>query len=170
MLSAFDAFCRVILVLTVVVQILRSDYMAQRRKWEEERDREALSIFEDYDAEYELPSESDVRGQSWPMTPRLKPRPDDEQQVDEIAQMEEAELCALLDLQDHQEAEAQEAAMQMQTQMQDIPSSPTRYGSDDDDFDEIFMELASSQPQRMHMSFEGPLSQQQEDTDMMDTT
>lgn len=27
----------------------------------------------------------------------------------------------------------------------DIPSSPTRYGSDEEDYDDIFMEMASSQ-------------------------
>lgn len=102
-------------------QILRSDYIAQRRRWEEERDREAhIFDYEDYEQADELPG----LPQSWPMTPRLKAQPDDEQQVDEIEQMEEEELRALLELQEQEEAA-----------MRDIPSSPTRYGSDDEDYD-----------------------------------
>jgi hypothetical protein len=121
--------------------------MTQRRKWEEERNREAHF----YDVEeYEPVTE--------PTTPRLRAQPDEvlqEQQVDEIAQMEEEELRTLLEAQYHEASIDQE-------QMQDIPSSPTRYGSDDEDYDDIFMQLLSSQ------QVQGQV--QQQDTEMMDTT
>jgi hypothetical protein len=141
-------------------QILRSDYLAQRRKWEQERDREAQFFFED---EAEADNEDNALPQSWPVTPRLQAQPDDEQQVDEMAQIEEEELRALLEMQQQQEAEAAWRA----TQQQDVPSSPTRYGSDDEDYDDIFMELLSSQQQAQ--ASQG-MSGQQQDTEMMDTT
>lgn len=97
----------------------------------------------------------------WPSTPRLRALPDDAQEVDEIAQMEEEELRELLALQDQEQASA----------MQDIPSSPTRYGSDDEDYDDIFMEYLSSQQQLVGESQDQQIAHGQrfEDADMMDT-
>jgi hypothetical protein len=93
-----------------------------------------------------------------PPTPRLTAQPDDEQQVDEIAQMEEEELREVLALQ------KQEAVMQ------DIPSSPTRYGSDDDDYDDIFMELLSSQQGQGSRSQGQGQAGADQDAEMMDMT
>jgi hypothetical protein len=134
------------------VQILRSDYLAQRRKWEEDRDREAQNFldYEDEDSEHALPMLP-------PRSPRLHAQPDDEQQVDEIAQIEEQELRALLEMQ--QQQQAQEVGIQTQN----IPSSPTHYGSDDDDFDDIFMELVCSQQQPLSC-----VEVRQQDAEMMD--
>jgi hypothetical protein len=61
----------------------------------------------------------------------------DEAEVDAIAQMEEQELQELIAL----EYDGGEA-------MQHIPSSPTRYGSDEEEYDDIFMEILSSQDVR----------------------
>jgi hypothetical protein len=58
----------------------------------------------------------------------------DEAEVDAIARMEEQELQDLIALeQDHGE------------EMEHIPSSPSRYGSDEEEYDDIFMEILSSQ-------------------------
>lgn len=75
-------------------------------------------------------------------TPRLQPQQwhTDRTDIDEaeaIAQMEEQELQELLAL-----AEEEQPA---NDEMQHIPSSPTRYGSDEEDYDDIFMEIVSSQ-------------------------
>ncbi|KIW05410.1 uncharacterized protein PV09_03923 [Verruconis gallopava] len=143
-------------------QILRSDYIARRRRWEEERNREALRFFPDYEDE-ELPSASSVQQADavpWPGTPRLVAQPDDEQQVDAIAQMEEEELRALLEMQEQHDADAQ-------VHEYDIPSSPTRYGSDEEDYDEIFMELVSSQHDN-EARVSAQAQRQHEDAEMMD--
>jgi hypothetical protein len=61
----------------------------------------------------------------------------EEAEVDAMAQIEEQELQELLAL-----------AEDDGDQMQHIPSSPTRYGSDEEDYDDIFMEIVSSQDAR----------------------
>jgi hypothetical protein len=58
----------------------------------------------------------------------------EEAEADAIARMEEQELQELIALaEDDGET------------MQHVPSSPTRYGSDEEEYDDIFMEILSSQ-------------------------
>ena len=153
---------------------MRSDYLAQRRRWEQERDREA-HLF-DLQQEELLVEEEQPHATSWPTTPRLQAQPDDAtQDVDEIAQMEEEELRAILEMQAaHAQAQEADEAMHMSFQQSqgreqafDIPSSPTRYGSDDEDYDDIFMELLSSQ---QAIRGAARVLSQPQDAEMMDMT
>jgi hypothetical protein len=57
----------------------------------------------------------------------------EEAEADAIARLEEQELQELIALADGGQ------------EMEHVPSSPTRYGSDEDDYDDIFMEILSSQ-------------------------
>jgi hypothetical protein len=75
-----------------------------------------------------------------PSTPRLSPH-QMEDEVDAVAQMEELELEHLLALSEDNGVPAVPTYMEEV----DIPSSPTRYGSDEDEYDDIFMEMVSSQ-------------------------
>jgi hypothetical protein len=75
-----------------------------------------------------------------PLTPRLSPHQVDDE-VDAIAQMEDQEFVELLAL----AADQEDPVMHTHMEDQDIPSSPTRYGSDEEDYEDIFMEMASSQ-------------------------
>lgn len=72
--------------------------------------------------------------------PHLPPCHIDDE-VDAVAQMEQQELDELLAL----AAEGKDPIMNAYMEEVDIPSSPTRYGSDDEDYDGIFMEMVSSQ-------------------------
>lgn len=94
----------------------------------------------------------------WPSTPRLNAQPDDAQEVDVVEQMEEQELRALIGLADQQQQE-----------MPNIPSSPTRYGSDEEDFDDIFMELMSSQEAKQQQT-RAIVAYENADAEMMDMT
>jgi hypothetical protein len=77
-----------------------------------------------------------------PSTPRLSPTSHQIQdEVDAVAQMEEQELEALVALAE----DNSENLGTFDMEEVDIPSSPTRYGSDEEDYDDIFMEIVSSQ-------------------------
>lgn len=75
-----------------------------------------------------------------PSTPHLSPH-QIEDEVDAVAQMEQRELEELLAL------VADEEDPDMHTYMEEVdkPGSPTRYGSDEEDYDDIFMKMISSQ-------------------------
>lgn len=75
-----------------------------------------------------------------PSTPHLSPR-QIEDEVDAVAQMEQQELEGLLAL----AAEEEDLIINTYMEEADVPSSPTRYGSDEEDYDDIFMEMVSSQ-------------------------
>lgn len=75
-----------------------------------------------------------------PSTPHLSPH-QIEDEVDAVAQMEQRELEELLALADDEEDPVMSTCMEEV----DIHSSPTRYGSDEEDYDDIFMEMVSSQ-------------------------
>jgi hypothetical protein len=78
------------------------------------------------------------------LLPRHSPSPThsyfsaEEAEVDAVAQMEEMELQELIRLAD--EPVVHEAMH--------VPSSPTRYGSDEEEYDDIFMEILSTQEER----------------------
>jgi len=140
-------------------RILRSDYIAQQRRREEKCARSAPEVqldFESDDDDNALP-ESRQQQYEYPSTPRLSPYQAD-LEVDAIAQLEEQELQELVALVEEDEMH--------------IPSSPTRYGSDDEEYEDIFMEVLSSQEGAQKQ--QGGLSQTREyhmlEEDGMDTT
>lgn len=98
-----------------------------------------IDVYED--EEEELPTSSfNMFTNATPSTPRLSPH-QIEDEVDAVAHMEEQELEELLAL----AGDAVDPVTNKYMEEIDIPSSPTRYGSDEEDYDDIFMEMASSQ-------------------------
>lgn len=78
-----------------------------------------------------------------PSTPHLLPH-QIEDEADAVAQLEQEELEDLLAL----AADEEQPTMNVYMEEVDIPSSPTHYGSDEEDYDDIFMEMVSSQEAR----------------------
>jgi hypothetical protein len=122
------------------MQILRSDYVAERRQWEEEKSRSAPEYYSDWsisDAEdveitTSQQSEDDLQPSSSGV-PSHAPSAYMEE-VEMVAQLEQMELEALVEL-------AQRNSNPSQTP---IPSSPlTNY--DDEEYDSIFMEYLSEE-------------------------
>jgi hypothetical protein len=129
-----------------MIQILRSDYILQQRRWEEERARSApdfIPEFEEFEEDKDdFPTSGFSRGTVlYPSTPRLSAHKTEDDEVDAVAQMEEQELRELVALAEESEAQRMEMPMKEQS----IPSSPTRYGSDEEEYEDIFMEIVSSQ-------------------------
>ncbi|TLD18927.1 hypothetical protein E2P81_ATG01655 [Venturia nashicola] len=138
-------------------QILRSDYILEQRRWENERARSApdLDIYED--EEDELPTSStNLFSNTTPSSPHL-PSHQIEDEVDVVAQMEQQELDELLAL----AAEEEHPLVNSYMEVMDIPSSPTRYGSDEEDYDDIFMEMVSSQTAEQGQSGSIPMQMAQ---------
>lgn len=133
--------CRVLGKLMLWEQIMRLDFMQRQKAWEAEQARYAPFIpsepSEDdaddaNDAEYDLPtSSSNAMQLSQPATqlPQMV-----EEEVDEVAQMEDRELEALLEY-----MPTVEDVVQDQGQGQEAPSQ--NLWSDDDDYEELFEEF-----------------------------
>ncbi|KAF2399124.1 hypothetical protein EJ06DRAFT_583086 [Trichodelitschia bisporula] len=119
-------------------QILRSDYIAEQRRWEEERIRSAPVVsHEIYEDEDDLPvanQASNLAGSSVANAPESNMSPEDEAEA--IARMEEEELKAYLEL-------AEEKPLN--DHFLQVPSSPTRYGSDEEDYNSLFNEFLATQ-------------------------
>ncbi|QDS76423.1 hypothetical protein FKW77_004213 [Venturia effusa] len=151
-------------------QILRSDYILEQRRWENERARSApqLDIYEDEEDESPPPSSMNMFMDETRSTPHPVPHQIDDE-VDTIAQFEQQELEDLLAL----AADEEVSAMNTHMEEVDVPSSPTRYGSDEEDYDDIFMEMVSSQETQTQGQFgmiqtrmEREFDQGHEDVDM----
>ncbi|KAF2430704.1 hypothetical protein EJ08DRAFT_649491 [Tothia fuscella] len=173
-------------------KILRSDYLSQQRRWEAERALAAPESFPEYlDDEGEENTETIEHG--FPMdaqqidyanimhaTPSLRPQTRkprvfsnptvEDAEVDEVARREEMELQELIRLADEPHGDV---GMEMWIEEDvgidiGIPSSPSRYGSDEDDYDDIFMEILSSQEGRQGGSHQqqqqsNPFAQREDD-------
>lgn len=100
-----------------------------------------------------------------PSTPRLSPH-QIEDEADAVAQMEEQELEALLALASDEGDPVM--TTYMEEQARDIPSSPTRYGSDEEDYDDLFMEMVSSQGGSGTLDQFGPMQSQIHDDHMQE--
>jgi len=118
--------------------------MTQQRKWEEEQFQSAPELFHEFEEEESeetgfLPNQRQTDCafgyHTTPLPQPHRPASFDEAEVDAVARMEEQELQVLIAL----EQEDNHAAENLQ-----IPSSPTRYGSDEEEYDDLFMEFLSS--------------------------
>lgn len=115
-------------------QLLRLDWKSERRRWETEKAKSAPAGWEDA---FELEEEGPIRSQSSMGFPAISQvsamsvseGPIDEEREAELQrEREEREMDDLLALMDHGETQ-----------------HSSRYGSDDEEYEGIFMELAGQQ-------------------------
>ncbi|KAI4681789.1 uncharacterized protein J4E84_007385 [Alternaria hordeiaustralica] len=127
-------------------QIQQLDFVSERKRWEAEKARQAPQENDDIDGEV-------MDDAPLPVLPQYAPQSDPEMtEADYVAAQEEYELQQLI------------ASME-----QESDARSQHYGSDDDDYDSIFMECATAghdhqQPQRAQDAFGGDAM----DMDMMD--
>ncbi|KAI4960011.1 hypothetical protein J4E86_001630 [Alternaria arbusti] len=129
-------------------QIQQLDFVSERKRWEAEKARQAPQENDDID-------EETMDDAPLPVLPTHAPQSNPEMtEADYVAAQEEYELQQLI------------ASME-----QESDARSQHYGSDDDDYDSIFMECATAghdqyqqQPQRAQDAFEGDAM----DMDMMD--
>jgi hypothetical protein len=138
---------------------MRAIWMAEKRRREEKRAREARaceSFVEEEDNENYEASRS---------LSRNIPESQIEEMADEVALQEYAEMEAMLEM---LEAENCEPPSQQQ-QQQRYEDNNTPYGSDDDEYDQLFMEMSMDDDQNILFSQQADGSRA-EDHDMMDMT
>jgi len=139
---------------------MRAIWMAEKRRREEKRAREARaceSFVEEEDYEnFETP-----RSLS-----RNIPESQIEEMADEVALQEYAEMEAMLEM---LEAENCEPPPQHQQQQQCYEDNNTPYGSDDDEYDQLFMEMSVDDDKKVVFSQQAD-GGRAEDHDMMDMT
>jgi len=132
-----------------MTQIQQLDFVSERKRWEAEKARQAPQENDDIDEEI-------MDDATLPQLPTYAPQSDPEMtEADYVAAQEEYELQQLIATMEH-ESDARSQ----------------HYGSDDDDYDSIFMECATAghdhyqqqQQQRAQDAFEGDAM----DMDMMD--
>lgn len=134
-------------------QILRSDYIAEQRRWQEERQRTAPQAFDNddfEDQENELPIPSQDMMKTDPVESDSFNMQTMSDEVEAVARQEEQELEELLALAEQENQD---------------PGSE-RWGSDEEDYDNLFMEYLSSQQTRQQQ----PAALEGEDEDSMDTS
>lgn len=135
-------------------QILRSDYIAEQRRWEQERQKSAPTPvndeeFEEQENELPLPGQDTMKTDFDELDSSFQMHTMSDE-VEAIAHQEEQELEELLALAEEESKE---------------PGSE-RWGSDEEDYDSLFMEYLSSQ---QHPKQQQPASQKG-DEDAMDTS
>lgn len=114
---------------------MRLDFVQRRKQWEAEQARDASFIpsdppeSEEEESEYDLPTSS---GNAMKLSQASTQLPALEEQADEVAQMEDRELEALLQYMPVGSEESEHGVSGMQSQ---------NLWSDDDDYDELFSEL-----------------------------
>ena len=115
-------------------QILRSDYLAEQRRWEQERNQSAPSFADEDDQENELPVASheamtfEQHGREYTLQNHTL-----SDEVEAVVNQEEGELQELLALAEEDEDQNIRG-----------PESE-RWGSDEEDYDSLFTEYLSSQ-------------------------
>ncbi|KAI9706326.1 MAG: hypothetical protein M1820_004902 [Bogoriella megaspora] len=139
-------------------QILRSDYVSERKQWESQQAKSAPMLDEPLEEdEAELPTFSSQGQifQSQTMLDVTQPSSDDAREADEARQQEEEELEALVALMEAEESPERTTRNQGEDSQ--------RFGSDED-YDDIFLNLLESGDQSM-LSQRNP-----NESDTMDTS
>jgi hypothetical protein len=109
--------------------MMRLDYVRQQRQWQAEQARSAPKLREeDYEETFASTDDADFDMQSLQSSSQVVPREDE---VDQVLQMEDEELEALL------EHMPTNNCNDMETQSQ----WSEHFGSDDEDYDVIFSEI-----------------------------
>jgi hypothetical protein len=108
---------------TDILQLQQLDFVSERKRWESKKAQEAPSEEDDYDDE--LLSDAALP-QSSSNAPRYEP---EMSEADYVLAQEEYELQQLI------------AAMEQEQNQDTTPQQ--HYGSDDEDYDQIFMECAA---------------------------
>jgi hypothetical protein len=110
---------------------MRLDYVRQQRQWQADQARSAPKLREeDYEETFDTTGDADFDMQSLPSSYQVVPHEDE---VDQVLQMEDEELEALLE---HMPTNNYN---DMETQSQ----WSEHFGSDDEDYDVIFSEMLS---------------------------
>ncbi|KAF2229360.1 hypothetical protein EV356DRAFT_455981 [Viridothelium virens] len=121
-------------------QILQLDYVSERKKWEAEMAQSAPPPEEPPEEEADLPVYSSqgpfFMSQTTPQN--SQPSCDDAREIDDIERQQQEDLEALLSLMETEEEQGQ--ARQAQDSQ--------RYGSDDEDYDSIFLGLMNDGEQK----------------------
>lgn len=115
------------------MQMARLDYLKEKRQWEAEQARSAPTTYSDlFDAEEET-EEYELPGYSSQMSWSQSQVPPDEREVDVVAKQEDEELEALVAMMQEEDEK------RLGRRQFDSPSSS--FGSDDDEYDDIFMNI-----------------------------
>ncbi|CAO2658590.1 Nn.00g063130.m01.CDS01 [Neocucurbitaria sp. VM-36] len=128
-------------------QIQQLDFVSERKRWEAEKARQAPPEHEDIDEEV-------LEDMTLPESPKHASQLEEMTEADHIAAQEEYELQQLIALME-----------------QDSDTRSQHYGSDDEDYDSIFMECATSvhqgyQPYQEHLQHENTAYEASDAMDM----
>lgn len=125
-------------ILTVSVQMARLDYLKEKRRWEAEQVRSAPSLHPDF-AEAEETSDYDLPMYSGQMVwdPQSQSDYSLDPEADLVLQQENEEMEALLALMQEDENRRNQQSNSQETHDDRSPA----FGSDDDEYDDIFMNM-----------------------------
>lgn len=124
----------------------RLDYITQKRRWEAEQARLAPPTYSDPSEEAENENSSDLpywgsqMAISQPVSNHDYEPSDRDREADAALQQEDAELEALLSL-----MQQQGASIDQEMKAETTPEDASVFGSDDDEYDSIFMDFIDDQ-------------------------
>lgn len=140
-------------VTDTLIQMARLDYNTEKRRWEAEQARSAPPTYsEPPEEDYEDPNRQPIYSQQWhPQYEHYGFSPLSESEADAVLQQENAELEALVSMMENQELrfaqheEDGEMVPPPTPRLGDRHDGASVFGSDDEEYDSIFMDLIDEQ-------------------------